>query len=208
MTAAFFLMLREGLEAALIVESSPRTWSRSAGVRPGKVSSVSLRPSTLSVGAGILVVTTVGRLPLVVQETLEGVAALAAVAVLTWMLFWMRRQGRGHEGRAGTRCRPGAGRRIDDRARGPGVLAVVREGLETVLFLFAIWSSSGDVAGLMLASLAGLAGAIGIGYAIFAMGIRIDLRKFFTITGVVLIFVSAGLVSFAIAEFTEAGILP
>ena len=46
----------------------------------------------LSIRAGILVVTTVGRLPLVVQETIEGVAALAAVAVLTWMLFWMRRR--------------------------------------------------------------------------------------------------------------------
>jgi len=50
--------------------------------------------------------------------------------------------------------------------------------------------------------------AVGIGYGIFALGIRIDLRRFFTITGIVLIFVSAGLVAYAIGEFTEAGLLP
>ena len=209
MTAAFFLMLREGLEAALIV-GIIAAYLVKVGRRDalGKVFLGVAAAVALSVGAGILVVTTVGRLPLVVQETLEGVAALAAVAVLTWMLFWMRRQGRAMKGELERGVDQALVVGSTTAHAGLAFFAVVREGLETVLFLFAIWSSSGDVTGLMLASLAGLAGAIGIGYAIFAMGIRIDLRKFFTITGVVLIFVSAGLVSFAIAEFTEAGILP
>ena len=209
MTAAFFLMLREGLEAALIV-GIIAAYLVKVGRRDalGKVFLGVAAAVALSVGAGILVVTTVGRLPLVVQETLEGVAALAAVAVLTWMLFWMRRQGRAMKGELERGVDQALVVGSTTALAGLAFFAVVREGLETVLFLFAIWSSSGDVTGLMLASLAGLAGAIGIGYAIFAMGIRIDLRKFFTITGVVLIFVSAGLVSFAIAEFTEAGILP
>jgi high-affinity iron transporter len=208
-TAAFFLMLREGLEAALIV-GIIAAYLVKVGRRDalGKVFLGVAAAVALSVGAGILVVTTVGRLPLVVQETLEGVAALAAVAVLTWMLFWMRRQGRAMKGELERGVDQALVVGSTTALAGLAFFAVVREGLETVLFLFAIWSSSGDVTGLMLASLAGLAGAIGIGYAIFAMGIRIDLRKFFTITGVVLIFVSAGLVSFAIAEFTEAGILP
>jgi high-affinity iron transporter len=208
-TAAFFLMLREGLEAALIV-GIIAAYLVKVGRRDalGKVFLGVAAAVALSVGAGILVVMTVGRLPLVVQETLEGVAALAAVAVLTWMLFWMRRQGRAMKGELERGVDQALVVGSTTALAGLAFFAVVREGLETVLFLFAIWSSSGDVTGLLLASLAGLAGAIGIGYAIFAMGIRIDLRKFFTITGVVLIFVSAGLVSFAIAEFTEAGILP
>jgi high-affinity iron transporter len=90
---------------------------------------------------------------------------------------------------------------------GLAFVAVAREGLETVLFLFAIGTSSGPAVPTLLAALAGLAVAVGIGYAIFAAGVRIDLRRFFTITGVVLIFVSAGLVAFAIHEFGEAGLI-
>jgi high-affinity iron transporter len=133
---------------------------------------------------------------------------LAAAAVVTWMLFWMRRQGRAMKGELE------AG--VDAALRGGSTwalaglafIAVVREGLETVLFLFAIGASATSVAPLLIASLAGLAVAIAIGYAIFALGVRIDLRRFFTITGVVLIFVSAGLVSYGIAELTEVGMLP
>ena len=209
MTAAFFLMLREGLEAALIV-----------GIIAAYLVKVGRRDAlakvwlgvgaavALSVGAGVLVISTVGRLPLVVQETFEGVAAIIAVAVLTWMLFWMRRQGRAMKGELERGVDAALAVGSTTALAGLAFFAVVREGLETVLFLFAIWSSSGDVAGLLFAALAGLAAAVAIGYAIFAMGVRVDLRKFFTITGVVLIFVSAGLVSFAIAEFTEAGLLP
>ena len=76
-----------------------------------------------------------------------------------------------------------------------------------MLFLFAIGTSSGPAVPTLLAALAGLAVAVAIGYAIFAAGVRIDLRRFFTITGVVLIFVSAGLVAFAIHEFGEAGLI-
>ena len=205
MTAAFFLMLREGLEAALIV-GIIAAYLVKVGRRDalGKVWLGVGAALALSIGAGILVVTTVGRLPLVVQETIEGVAALAAVAVLTWMLFWMRRQGRAMKGELERGVDQALAVGSTTALAGLAFFAVAREGLETVLFLFAIWSSSGDVAGLLIAALAGLAVAIGIGYAFFAMGVRIDLRRFFTITGVVLIFVSAGLVAFAIAEFTEA----
>ncbi|HYH93190.1 MAG TPA: iron uptake transporter permease EfeU [Candidatus Saccharimonadales bacterium] len=209
MTAAFFLMLREGLEAALIVgiiaaylvkigrrDALPKIW---LGVGAAVV---------LSIAAGVVVVATVGRLPLVVQETIEGAAAIIAVTVLTWMLFWMRRQGRAMKGEleAGVEAALEVG---STRALvGLAFVAVIREGLETVLFLLAIGASAGDIVPLLIASLAGLAVAVAIGWAIFALGIRIDLRRFFTLTGVVLIFVSAGLVAFAIGEFTEAGLLP
>lgn len=209
MTAAFFLMLREGLEASLIV-GIIAAYLVKVGRRDalGKIGLGVGAALALSIAAGVIVIATIGRLPLVVQETLEGAAAVAAVAVLTWMLFWMRRQGRALKGELERGVDAALVAGSTTALASLAFFAVIREGLETVLFLFAIWSSSGDVAGLLVAALAGLAVAVGIGYAIFAMGVRIDLRKFFTITGVVLIFVSAGLVAFAIAEFTEAALLP
>jgi high-affinity iron transporter len=208
-TAAFFLMLREGLEAALIVgiiaaylvKSGRRDALPSIAV--GVVAAL-----VLSIGAGAIVAVTVGNLPLGPRAMIEGIAAFAAVIVLTWMLFWMRRQGRALKGEleAGVDAALKVGSTW--ALAGLAFIAVVREGLETVLFLFAIGSSANSVAPLLFASLAGLAVAVAIGYGIFALGVRIDLRRFFTITGVVLIFVSAGLVAYGIAEFTEAGILP
>jgi high-affinity iron transporter len=208
MAAAFFITLREGLEAALIVgiiaaylvKIDRRDALRGVWIGVGAAVAI-------SVVAGAIVVATVGRLPLIVQESIEGLAAVLAVVVLTWMLFWMRRQGRAMKGELE--------HGVDLALAGGSVLAlaglafvsVTREGLETVLFLFAIGSSSGPAIPTLLAALAGLAVAVAVGWAIFAAGIRVDLRRFFTITGVVLIFVSAGLVAFAVHEFGEAGLI-
>ena len=87
-------------------------------------------------------------------------------------------------------------------------MAVLREGLETVLFLLAVLGSTGDVATAMLFAVLGLVVAVAIGVAIFALGVRIDLRRFFTLTGFVLIFVAAGLCAYAVHELTGAGWLP
>lgn len=208
MTAGFFLMLREGLEASLIVgiiaaylvkigrpDAMPRIWLGVGGA------------VAVSVAAGLFVATTVGQLPLAIQETVEGSTSLLAVVVLTWMLFWMRRQGRAMKGELERGVDVALAVGSTTALAGLAFVAVVREGLEAVLFLYAVGSSTGSVAGLMAASLAGLAAAVAIGWAIFALGVRIDLRRFFTVTGVVLVFVSGGLVAFAIAEFSEAGLL-
>jgi high-affinity iron transporter len=161
----------------------------------------------LAVAVGVLVVLTVGRLPLLVQDGFEGLAGLAAVVVLTWMLFWMRRQGRAIKGELETGVAAALERGTTGALVGLAFLAVIREGLETVLFLLALGSSDGASAGAIVGGLLGLAAAVGIGYAIFAAGLRIDLRRFFTITGTILIFVSAGLMAFAVHEFGEAGLL-
>jgi len=209
-TAAFFLMLREGLEAALIVGiiSAYLVKVGRSDALP-KVAAGVVAAVGLSIAAGLIVASTVGKLPLIVQETFEGAAAVFAVVVLTWMLFWMRRQGRALKGEleagADAALLVGSTTALISLA----FVAVIREGLETVLFLFAIGTSTNSsVAGLLVASIAGLAVAVAIGWAIFRMGVRVDLRRFFSITGVVLIFVSAGLCAFAVAEFTEAGLLP
>ena len=164
MTAAFFIALREGLEAALIVgivaaylvkierrDALPGVW---AGVAAALV---------LSIGVGVAVVATVGRLPLVVQEGIEALAAVIAVAVLGWMLFWMRRQGRAIKGdlERGVDHALAAGSAV--ALAGLAFVAVAREGLETVLFLFAIGTSSGPAVQTLGAAFAGLAVAAGIG---------------------------------------------
>jgi high-affinity iron transporter len=200
-------MLREGLEAALIV-GIIAAYLVKIGRRdalPPVLAGVGAAIA-LSVAAGVVIVVTVGRLPLVVQETFEGVAGLLAVAVLTWMLFWMRRQGRAIKGELETGVQSALAAGSTVALASLAFIAVVREGLETVLFLLAIGSSAGASIATVAAGLLGLAAAVGIGYAIFAAGVRIDLRRFFTITGTILIFVSAGLMAFAIAEFGEGGV--
>ena len=208
MTAAFFIALREGLEAALIVGIIAAYLVKIE--RRDVMSSVWIGVGAalaLSVGVGIAVVATIGRLPLAVQEGIEGLAAVIAVAVLGWMLFWMRRQGRAIKGDLERGVDRALAAGSTAALAGLAFVAVAREGLETVLFLFAIGTSSGPALQTLVAAVAGLAVAVAIGWAIFAAGIRIDLRRFFTVTGIVLIFVSAGLLAFAVHEFGEAGLI-
>lgn len=209
MTAAFFVTLREGLEAALIV-GIICAYLVKAGRRDAlRLVVIGVAAAlALSVLAGIAVVATIGRLPLQVQATFEGVTAIIAVIVLTWMLFWMRAQGRSMKGELEAGVAAALDRGSTRALAGLAFVAVIREGLETVLFLLAILGASGDITGALIWAAAGLFTAAGIGWAIFAMGIRIDLRRFFLVTSVLLIFVAAGLCAYAVRELTEAGWLP
>ena len=209
MFATFFLMLREGLEAALIV-GIVAAYLVKIGRRDalGKVALGVGSAIGLSIAIGLAVTLTIEQLPIVVQATLEGVAAVLAVGVLTWMLFWMRRQGRALKGE----LEHGVDLAISEGSAlalvGLAFVAVIREGVETVLFLIPILSFNGTGADTVLGGVLGLVVAAVFGWAIFFAGVRVNLRRFFTVTGTILIFVSAGLVAFAIAEFGEAGLFP
>ncbi|HZM73967.1 MAG TPA: iron uptake transporter permease EfeU [Candidatus Polarisedimenticolia bacterium] len=209
MLATFFLMLREGLEAALIV-GIVAAYLVKVGRRDAlpKVAVGVVAAVALSVAIGLVVTLTIERLPLAVKETLEGIAALTAVAVLTWMLFWMRRQGRALKGELehGVDLALTEGGTLALVAL--SFIAVIREGVETALFLIPIFSFNGTGLDTVAGGILGLAVAVGVGYAIFVVGVRVNLRRFFTVTGTILIFVAAGLVAFAIAEFGEAGLIP
>jgi high-affinity iron transporter len=207
MLATFFLMLREGLEAALIVgiiaaylvkierrDALPK-------IITGVVAAVGL-----SIALGLVITFTIERVPLVVQETLEGIAAILAVGVLTWMLFWMRRQGRLIKGELEQGVDVALSKGSTRALVALAFLAVIREGVETVLFLIPILSFNGTGIDVVAGGVLGLLISVAAGWAIFALGIRINLRRFFTVTGTILIFVAAGLVAFAIAEFGEAGL--
>jgi high-affinity iron transporter len=208
MLATFFLMLREGLEAALIVGIVAAYLAR-IGRRDAlpKVALGVVAAIGLSVAIGVIVTLTIERLPPLVQDGLEGVAALLAVAVLTWMLFWMRRQGRALKGELEHDVDLAITNGSTFALIGLAFVAVIREGVETVLFLIPILQFNGTGVDTLAGGLLGLAIAVAVGWAIFVAGVRVNLRRFFTVTGTVLIFVSAGLVAFAIAEFGDAGLI-
>ncbi len=210
MAAAFLIGLREGLEAALIVGIICAYLVKVGrkDVLRWVVAGVALAAG-LSLAIGVVIVTTIGRLPFKTQATLEGIAAVVAVAMVTWMLFWMRRQGRSIKGELESGVAAALASGSAGALIGLAFLAVIREGIETTLFFLAILGSqTGDVQGAIAAGLVGLLVAVAIGWAIFALGKRVNLGRFFTVTGVVLVFVAAGLVVYAVTEFTEAGFLP
>jgi high-affinity iron transporter len=210
MAGAFLIALRDGLEAALIVgiicaylvkldrrDALPK-------VVLGTVLAV-----LLSLVIGVVIVNTIGRLDHRLQATLEGIAALAAVVIMTRMLFWMRAQGRAIKGELESQVSTALALGSTRALIGLVFIAVIREGLEMTLFFLAIiGSESGDATSAVIGGLMGLAVAVVLGWAIFAAGIRINLGRFFKVTGVLLIFVAAGLMVYAVNEFTEAGWLP
>ena len=192
-TAAFFIGLREGLEAALIVgiigaylvKLERRDALRGVWVGVGR------RDRPVDRGRASLVVATVGGLPLrPTRRSSRGSAAVIAVVVLTWMLFWMRRQGRAIKGELE--------HGVDIALAGGSVLGARRPGLRRRR---PRRPRDGPVPGrdrdlqrrarrpTLVAALVGLAVAVGLGCGDLRGRRRIDLRRFFTITGVVLIFV-------------------
>ena len=208
MVPAFMIMLREGLEAALIVgivaaylvktgrrDTLPAVWI-------GVAAAVAL-----SIAVAVIASVTIGELPFVVQELIGGMATLIAVGVLTWMLFWMRRQGRHMKGE----LEQGVDQALIGGSllglAGVAFVSVAREGLETVLFLSVVFSAAAPGPEPAIGAVLGLAVAVGIGIAIFAFGVRVDLRRFFQVTAVILIFVAAGLCAYAVHEFGEAGVI-
>lgn len=207
MLATFFLMLREGLEAALIV-GIVAAYLVKIGRRDalGKVALGVVAALALSVAIGVVVTLTISELPEIIQATAEATAAIVAVIVLTWMLFWMRRQGRALKGE----LERGVDLALSDGGTTALValafVSVIREGVETVLFLIPVLSFNGTGIDTVAGGLLGLAAATAVGWAIFVAGRRVNLRRFFTTTGIVLIFVAAGLIAFAIAEFGAAGL--
>jgi high-affinity iron transporter len=132
---------------------------------------------------------------------------LLAAGVLTWMIFWMNRQARSIKGElelgVNQATSTGGTRALFSLA----FLAVVREGIELALFLTAATFAS-DPRSTVLGSLLGLGVAILLGWGLFASTLRLDLRRFFQVTGFLLILFAAGLVAHGIHEFNEVGWIP
>jgi high-affinity iron transporter len=208
MGATFVLMLREGLEAALII-----------GILLAYLASIDRKDAARSIwfGVGLAVLASASAAVLLFlakaefegtsEQIFEGLSSLTAVVFLTWMIFWMRRNA--------VNLKRSLQARLDralDSPRTIGLaavafLVVVREGIESALFLFATIGRVG-VGGGTIGAVLGLATAIALGIAIYKGGVRLNLSLFFTLTGTFLLVVAAGLTAFGIHELIEAGLIP
>ncbi len=209
MWGSFLITLREGLEAALIIGIILAYLART-GNRQG------FKPVWLGTSLAVLVSLIAGAVVYLVageftgraEEIFEGVAMFIAVGVLTWMIFWMRKQAvdiKAHlHAQIQSVLTSGSSLSLVLLA----FVVVVREGIETVLFLFAATRVAESPLLFTVGGFLGLVIAIGIGYSIYKGSSRLNLRTFFNATSVVLIFFAAGLLAFGIHEFIEAGIIP
>jgi high-affinity iron transporter len=160
-----------------------------------------------SIASGAALFFTVGELEGRAEQIFEGTAMFSAVAVLTWMIFWMRRQAANIKKELEARL---AGAIAAGSAIGLASVvffAVLREGWETALFLFAISESSTPLSTSVGAAV-GLAISITLGVGLYMGSRRLNLRQFFTVTGILLIVFAAGLLAHGVHEFQEAGLLP
>lgn len=206
MLAALVIMVREGFEAALVVaivfaylrrigrtDLSRSVWQ---GVAVA---------AALSLAVGVVVHLTIGNLEGAARLRAFAAISLLALCVLTWMVFWMRRQSRAIKGELE--------HRIDDALTSGNVrrglvavalLAVLREGIEAALFLIAAATeeSGRDV---LVGGVIGLAIASVLAWAVYLGGRRMPMKAFFTVTGVILIVFAAGLASRSVLFLQAAG---
>jgi high-affinity iron transporter len=206
---ALLIMLREGFEAALVVAivySYIRRIDRPDLVAPMWQGMAAA--AALSVGVGIVVHLTIENLTGRARLLAFAAVSLLAVVVLTWMIFWMRRQAHLIRGELQHSVDLAIAGRDDVRLAVMTVafLAVAREGLEAALFLIAA-ATTEDGWAVLVGGLIGLALASVAGYLVVLGGRRLPMRQFFTVTGLVLIVFAAGLVSRTVLWLQLAGVL-
>jgi len=217
MLPSYLLSLREGLEAALII-----------GIVLGalrKIRRIDLAPALwlgalLAVGASILsaILLTAFGLSLEgpAEKIYEGVTMLLAAGILTWMIFWMSKQARNLKGDLEEGVNKAAARNITGKRSifWLAFIAVAREGVELALFITAAFFVGNNesvglntiqtLAGVVL----GLGTAILLGWSLLASTVRLDLHRFFQVTGFLLILFAAGLVAHGVHEFNEINWIP
>ena len=217
MLPTYLLSLCEGLEAALII-----------GIVLGAVSKIRRNDLAPAVWLGTLSAVAVSILTALIltsfgmsleekaEQLFEGITMLVAAGILTWMIFWMGKQARflKSELEAGVNkaaARYAAGKRA---VFWLAFIAVVREGVELALFITAAFFAgdqsqvTSNIIQTLAGTILGLGTAILLGYTLFATTVRLDLRRFFQVTGILLILFAAGLVAHGIHEFNEVGWIP
>jgi high-affinity iron transporter len=208
MLASYLLSLREGIEAALIIgivlgalrqmrrtDLAPAVWLGT------------LSASALSL-LGAIVLTTFGlELQGAAEPIFEGITMILAAALLTWMIFWMSRTARTLKSDIESEVHRAAFSTGKRAVFLVAFIAILREGIELALFLTASVFAT-DTLQTILGAILGLGTAILLGWSIFAAILRLDLRRFFQVTGFLLILFAAGLVAHGIHEFNEVGWIP
>ncbi|GGL35967.1 FTR1 family protein [Phycicoccus endophyticus] len=210
--ANFLIALREGVEAALVVgiiaayliksghrEALTKMW---VGVAVA---------AALPLALGAVLTWGPKTLTFQAQEVIGGVLSLLAAGLVTWMIFWMASHARHIKGELEGQLSTS----LDKDTTGRGVvwiavLAVGREGLETALFIWATVRSAvqAETALTVVGVVSGLAVAVVIGYVVYRGAVRVNLRRFFVVTGALLVLVAAGIVAYGVGDLQEAGVLP
>ncbi len=199
--------LREGVEAALIVSIILAYLARTGNLAQASRIWLGVGGAVaLSVVVGAVLFATVRGFPAPYEQLFEGLAMLLAATVVTWMLFWMRRQAASVKGELHAAL---ARVLSEGSVWGLTVLAftaVIREGIETSLFLVG-QATAADAASpsVLLGALVGLGVAVVLGIGFYQGSRRINLAVFFRWTGIALVFIAAGLLSHAVHEFIEVG---
>ncbi|TLS42856.1 FTR1 family protein [Streptomyces montanus] len=205
----YLIGLREGLEASLVVciliAYLVKTERRDA-----------LKPIWIGIGVAVALALGFGcalefgsqELTFEAQEALGGSLSIVAVGLVTWMVFWMRRTARHLKaelhGKLDAALQMGTGALV-----ATAFLAVGREGLETALFVWAsVRASSDGTQGPLIGVLLGIATAVVLGYLFYRGAVRINLAKFFTWTGGMLVIVAAGVLAYGFHDLQEARFLP
>jgi high-affinity iron transporter len=208
--ASYLIGLREGLEATLVV-SILVAYLVKAGRRR------QLLPLWAGVAAAVALSVLFGALLTYTETSLladyrsrelfEAITSVVAVALVTWMIFWLRRTSRRLKGELTGKLEAALG--VGTLAvAGIAFVSVIREGLETALLFYAAAQGATSTATPLIAISAGVLTSLLIGFGLYAGAIRVNLSRFFTISGVLLIFVAAGIFKYGIHDFQEAGVLP
>ncbi|MFY1619480.1 iron uptake transporter permease EfeU [Micromonospora sp. WMMD736] len=210
MFATYLIGLREGLEATLVVsilvaflvksqrrDRLPQVW---AGVGLAVALSV-LFGWLIEYTSTSLLARSEDR------ELFEAITSVAAVVFVTWMIFWMRKAARTIAGELRGKLTEALA--VGSLAvAGMAFLAVIREGLETALIFYSAAQGAAGDSGPLLALIGGIVTAVVLGVLLYASALKINLSKFFTWTGALLILVAAGILKYGVHDFQEAGVLP
>ena len=207
MISSLLLALREGLEAALIIGIVTGVLVRLGRpqLRPlvwGGALAAALLAAAAAAGLSWLGMELEGA----AEQIFEGLAMLFAAAMLTWMIFWMHRQ-KNFKSELEAKTRRTASGRGQAGLFALSFLAVFREGLELAVFLLAAQAAS-TPAQTMIGALLGLTAAAALGWLLFTSTRRLDVRRFFQATNILLVFFAAGLVGYGVHELNEAGWIP
>jgi high-affinity iron transporter len=206
--ANFLIGLREGIEAGLVVGILV-AYLRKIG-RVDVLSRLWLgigAAIALSLGTGAILTWGPYGLSEQAREILSGSLSILAVGLVTWMILWMARNARD--------LRHDLQGKLDAAVAGAGIgivlvgfITVGREGVETALFVWASAVSSGEAPLGMVGAILGILLSVVVSYLIFRGFVRINLSRFFTWTGLFLVVVAAGVLSYGIGDLQEAGVIP
>lgn len=202
--------LREGLEAALVVSILITYLVRTNRTKSIKFVWIGVFSAVaLSLAFGALLTFTSLSLHFneAAEETFAGTMSVIAVALVTWMIVWMRN--------AGKKMNAELEGKLENAIIGGAVTvaamafaSVAREGIETTLFFFSAVQAAGSTVAPVIGFTLGILAASAVGFLIYRRAIKINMRRFFTVTSYFLILVAAGVFSYGISDLAEAGVIP